>query len=53
MCGHVSIFFKNSSSKEIGDKIKIYLDSIVHRGPDDEGVYEDDKVILPRDKKRA
>lgn len=46
MCGHVSIFFKNGSSKAIGDKIRSSLDNMVHRGPDDEGIYEDDKATL-------
>ena len=46
MCGHVSIFLKNSSSKVIRDKIRSSLDTMVHRGPDDEGIYEDDKAIL-------
>ena len=46
MCGYVSIFFKNSSSKVTGDKIRNCLDMIVHRGPDDEGIYEDDRAIL-------
>ncbi|PRR79641.1 asparagine synthase (glutamine-hydrolyzing) [Clostridium vincentii] len=46
MCGHVSIFLKNSSSKVLGEKIRKCLDSIVHRGPDDEGIYEDYNAIL-------
>lgn len=46
MCGHVSIFLKNSSSKVIKHKIRKSLDSIIHRGPDDEGIYEDENAIL-------
>ncbi|MDS0527790.1 asparagine synthase (glutamine-hydrolyzing) [Clostridium sp. SHJSY1] len=46
MCGFISIFKKNSSVKINNSKIREALNNIAHRGPNDEGIYEDEKVIL-------
>jgi len=45
MCGIVGIY--NFSSEPITESIiKKMADSIVHRGPDDEGIYQDNRVLL-------
>ncbi|MBD7910836.1 MULTISPECIES: asparagine synthase (glutamine-hydrolyzing) [Clostridium] len=46
MCGFISVFKKNHSSKIDENKIRRCLDNIVHRGPDDEGIYNDEEAIL-------
>lgn len=46
MCGHFSIFRKNEDYK-INREIAIgALKKITHRGPDDDGIYEDERVFL-------
>ena len=45
MCGIVGII-DNSSKKEKKKNIKLMADKIIHRGPDAEGYYVDDKVAL-------
>ena len=47
MCGHVAIYYKTAQpdlarQKAIRDANK----EIYHRGPDDEGYYENDKIWI-------
>jgi len=46
MCGHVSVFYKNRVNDIAEDKVRNCLESIAHRGPDDVGIYKDDKTIM-------
>ena len=46
MCGHVSVFIKEKADKSISDKVRSSLDSIAHRGPDDSGIYIDEKMVM-------
>lgn len=43
MCGFVGYVEKNDKDKKI---VKSMADVIKHRGPDDEGIYEDDSISL-------
>lgn len=47
MCGHVSIFYKNDRHHSSMDEIiRNASDSIFHRGPDDVGYFNNDRVSL-------
>jgi|APSaa5957512535_1039671.scaffolds.fasta_scaffold35694_2 asparagine synthase (glutamine-hydrolysing) len=46
MCGVVGIFSNNSNPVPGDDVIRKMADSIIHRGPDDEGIYSNADVAL-------
>ena len=46
MCGHVSVFIKNKQNNMLEEKVRNCLERIAHRGPDDQGIFKDDKAIM-------
>ncbi|MBA3827741.1 MAG: asparagine synthase (glutamine-hydrolyzing) [Taibaiella sp.] len=46
MCGICGIYFKKSSADKLLDLGKRALQTLNHRGPDDEGYYNDDQLFL-------
>lgn len=46
MCGHFSVFKKNKDYNINREKAVNALDRIKHRGPDDDGIYEDDRSFI-------
>lgn len=46
MCGIAGSFQIDAGRPETGDRIQVALQCIAHRGPDDEGVYTNGRVVL-------
>lgn len=46
MCGIAGIFSINNAVLDVNNNIKKMVDSIAHRGPDDEGFYQDKDIAL-------
>ena len=46
MCGIAGIYYKNRKSEELKEAVKIMIHYQSHRGPDDEGIYQSEFVVL-------
>jgi asparagine synthase (glutamine-hydrolysing) len=46
MCGIVGLFNRSGTSEEVADRLRVMCGAIVHRGPDDEGVFVQPRVGL-------